>query len=296
MARLIKEMMGGWPIRLWNYLGRAKSSGTPYYRHPLPVRIMHWCNVVLLVTLLMSGLNIFSAYPALYWGKSSYNGTSPLLELRGQKNDEGEIYGVTRILGREFNSTGILGASRNSAGELTARSFPSWLTLPEERWLSMARRWHFFCAWLLVINGISFVTYSLVSRHLYRDIVPTKQDWRSIGRSIIDHLRFRHPMGEAARQYNVLQKCAYLTVIFFLLPLMILMGLGMSPALDAFSAGWVDIFSGRQSVRTIHFVVAGALLLFVMIHVFEVIISGFWNNLRSMITGYYRIETEADHE
>ena len=119
------------------------------------------------------------------------------------------------------------------AGELTERGFPSWLTIPDGQWLAMARRWHFFFAWLLVVNGITFVTYSVVSRHLHRDLVPTRQDWRSIGRSIIDHLRFRHPTGEAAKHYNVLQKCAYLGVIFFLLPLMILMGLGMSPALDA---------------------------------------------------------------
>jgi thiosulfate reductase cytochrome b subunit len=160
----------------------------------------------------------------------------------------------------------------------------------------MARRWHFFFAWLLVVNGIAFVTYSIVSRHLHHDLLPTRQDWRTIGRSIIDHLRFRLPAGEAAKHYNVLQKFAYLGVIFFLLPLMILMGLGMSPALDAVYPGWVDIFFGRQSVRTIHFVVAWALVLFVIVHVFEVIVSGFWNNLRSMITGYYRVGSGADHE
>ena len=275
---------------------RAVSSGYPYYRHPLPVRIMHWSNVVLLAILLMSGLNIFNAHPALYWGKSSYSGVPPVLEMRGKENDEGEISGVTRIFGHEFNTTGFLGASRDSAGELTERGFPSWLTIPDDQWLAMARRWHFFFAWLFVVNGIAFVTYSIVSRHLQRDLLPTRQDWRSIGRSIIDHLRFRHPTGEAAKHYNVLQKCAYLVVIFFLLPLMILMGLGMSPAMDALYPGWVDIFFGRQSVRTIHFIVAWALVLFVIIHVFEVIVTGFWNNLRSMITGYYRVKSEADHE
>ncbi|MGC9976104.1 MAG: cytochrome b/b6 domain-containing protein, partial [Syntrophales bacterium] len=243
-----------------------------------------------------SGLNIFDAHPALYWGKQSYSGAPPVLELLGKEDDEGDISrGVTRILGHEFNTTGFLGASRDSEGELTERSFPSWLTIPDNRWLSMARRWHFFIAWLFVINGVTFVTYVIVSRHLQRDLVPTGQDWRSIGRTIIDHLLFRHPRGEAAKNYNVLQKCAYLAVIFFLLPLMILMGLGMSPAMDALSPGWVDIFSGRQSIRTIHFVLAWALVLFVFIHVFMVIITGFWNNLRSMITGYYRVESEADH-
>jgi thiosulfate reductase cytochrome b subunit len=129
-----------------------------------------------------------------------------------------------------------------------------------------------------------------------RDLPPTGQDWRSIGGSIIDHLLFRRPKGEAAKHYNVLQKFAYLGVIFVLLPLIILMGLGMSPALDALRPGWVDIFGGRQSVRTFHFLVAWTLVLFTIIHVFQVIVNGFWNNLRSMVTGYFRIEQEVDRE
>ncbi len=275
---------------------RALSRGYPYYRHPLPVRIMHWSNLVCLAILLMSGLNILSAHPALYWGKSSYRGVPPLLEIRGEENDEGRISGITCVLGHDFDTTGFLGASRDSSGEFVAREFPSWLTLPESRWLSMARRWHFFFAWLLVVNGVTFVTYAIASGHLRHDLVPTGRDWRSVGRSIIDHLRFRHATGEEAKRYNVLQKLAYLGVIFFLLPLMILMGIGMSPAADALYPGWVDVFFGRQSVRTIHFVVALALVSFAVVHVFEVIVSGFWNNLRSMITGYYKIKSEANHE
>jgi thiosulfate reductase cytochrome b subunit len=273
----------------------SDSHGYLYYRHSLPVRIMHWCNVVLLATLLMSGLNIFNAHPALYWGKSSYSGVPPFLEIRGELDDHGKISGVTRIFGHEFNTTGFLGASKNPSGEWSGRGFPSWLTLPDWQWLAMARRWHLFFAWLLVVNGIAFAAYAVASRHLFRDLVPTGPDWRSIGRTVIDHLRFRHPGGEAARNYNILQKCAYLTVIFFILPLMILMGLGMSPALNSLSPGWVDLFWGRQSIRTIHFVFAWVLVMFVIIHVFMVVTSGFWNNVRSMITGHYRIESETDH-
>jgi thiosulfate reductase cytochrome b subunit len=296
MARRMDRTMGGRLGNLLRNLSLALSRGYPYYRHPLPVRIMHWTNAVCLAILLMSGLNIFNAHPALYLGKSSYRGVPPIVEMRGQEDDEGEISGVTRILGHDFTTTGFLGASRDADGELTERGFPSWLTLPSNQWLAMARRWHFFFAWLLVVNGIAFVAYSIVSRHLQHDLLPTRQDWRSTGRSIIDHLHFRHPTGEAARYYNVLQKLTYLLVIFFFLPLMILMGLGMSPAMDAVYPGWVDIFFGRQSIRTIHFVVAWTLVLFVCVHVFEVIITGLWNNLRSMITGYYRIKSEADHE
>lgn len=118
----------------------------------------------------------------------------------------------------------------------------------------------------------------------------------SIGRSVRDHLLFRHPTGDAAKRYNVLQKLTYLIVIFGLLPLIILMGWAMSPWLDSVLPGWVDIFGGRQSARTIHFIVAWLLVAFVLIHVFEVVVTGVWNNLRSMITGRYRVTTEAGHE
>ena len=87
-----------------------------------------------------------------------------------------------------------------------------------------------------------------------------------------------------------------LVFVFFLLPLIVLMGLAMSPWLDALLAGWVDIVGGRQSARSIHFIVAWLLVAFVLIHVFQVIITGLWNNLRSMITGRYRIAAEAPHE
>jgi thiosulfate reductase cytochrome b subunit len=275
---------------------RTVSRGHPYYRHSLPVRIMHWLNVVLLTILLMSGLNIFNAHPALYWGEQSYGGAPPFLELLGVETDDGEVIGVTRIFGHEFRTTGFLGASVMLDGEMGARGFPSWLTIPGNQWLAMARRWHFFFAWLLALNVIGFAGYSIASGHLRRDLLPTRQDWRSIGRSFVDHLLLRRPRGEETKYYNVLQKFAYLAVIFLLLPLIVLMGIGMSPALDALLPGWVGIFGGRQSVRTFHFLVALALLLFTFIHVFEVIVNGFWNNLRSMITGYFRIKSEADHE
>ena len=98
--------------------------------------------------------------------------------------------------------------------------------------------------------------------------------------------------GEAATRYNVLQKLAYLSVIFVLVPLAILMGLAMSPWMDTVLPGWVDLFGGRQSARTIHFVVAWLLVVFVLIHVFEVMVTGLWNNLRSMLTGRYRVPAE----
>ena len=264
-----------------------------YYRHTLPVRVMHWINVIALTILLMSGLNIFSAHPALYWGKSSYTGRPPILEIESATGASDSVTGVTRIFGHEFVTTGLLGASNGPNGNLVGRVFPSWLTIPDARWLAMARQWHLFFAWIFVINGLCYVAYSIVSRHLARDLAPTGTELRSIGESVVDHLHFRHPSGEASKRYNVLQKLTYLTVIFVLLPLVILMGLAMSPGFDTLWPGWVDIFGGRQSARTIHFIVAWLLVAFVLIHIFEVIITGLWNNMRSMITGRYRVKVKV---
>ena len=265
------------------------SSPALYYRHTLPVRIMHWINVIALTLLFMSGLNIFDAHSALYWGKSSYSRRPALLEIGAVDKGDGGVAGVTRIFGREFDTTGVLGVSRGPEGRPQASAFPSWLMVPSYRWLSMARSWHFFFAWVFVINGLCYLAYSLWSRHLARDLVPTRAELATVPASIKDHLLLRHETGEAARRYNVLQKLAYLVVIFVLLPLAVLMGLAMSPRIDALFTGWVDLFGGRQSARTIHFVVAWLLVAFVLIHVFQVIVTGLWNNLRSMITGRYRV-------
>lgn len=270
--------------------------GELYYRHTLPVRVMHWVNVAALTILLMSGLNIFDAHPALYWGKSSYTGRGPWLEIGARSAPDGSLRGVTRVLGAEFDTTGLLGASRDREGAMSASAFPWWATIPDYRWLSMARSWHFFFAWILVLNGLAYLAWSIGSRHLGRDLAPDRADLRAIPRSIRDHLRFRHPCGQAAKRYNVLQKLAYLGVIFVVVPLLILMGLAMSPWADAAWPGWVDLVGGRQSARTIHFIAAWILVLFVLVHLFEAAISGLWNHLRSMITGRFRVPPEASHE
>ena len=274
----------------------ASRRGYLYNRHTLPVRVMHWVNVLALTILLMSGLQIFNAHPALHWGKSSYTGRPPLLEMHALERPDGQLVGVTRVLGAEFDTTGVLGVSTERDGAQSARGFPWWITIPDNRWLSMARSWHFFFAWVLVVNGLAYLAYSAFSRHLARDLAPDRGELRSIGQSIRDHLRLRHPTGEAAKRYNVLQRLAYLFVVFVLLPFIVVMGLGMSPWANAVLPGWVDLFGGRQSARTIHFVAAWLLVAFVLIHLFQVVVTGLWNNLRSMITGRYRVPGEARHE
>lgn len=257
------------------------------YRHRLPVRISHWLNVSFLIILIMSGLQIFNAHPALYWGDRS-DRDRPLLSIRPVQTDDGDIKGVTTVLGHRFETTGVLGYSDGSG-----RAFPAWATIPSAKWLAMGRQWHLFFAWLFVINGLIFTAYALASRHVTRDLAPTGMDWRSIGKSLKDHLVFRHPIGEEARRYNVLQKLAYATVLFLLGPLIMLTGLAMSPTIDTAFPWLLTILGGRQAARTIHFVACFSFVGFILIHVFQVIMTGSFNNIRSMITGWFTVKHEA---
>jgi thiosulfate reductase cytochrome b subunit len=144
---------------------------------------------------------------------------------------------------------------------------------------------------LFVLNGAVYLASGFLSGHFRRDFLPNREQWRHIGRSILDHLRLRFPKGDEARRYNVLQKLSYFAIVFIVLPVMLAAGLTMSPALDAAFPWLVTLFGGRQSGRTLHFVLANLLVLFFLVHVAMVILSGLWNNLRSMITGRYDIET-----
>lgn len=261
------------------------------YRHTLAVRITHWVNAFCLLVLLLSGLQIFNAHPTLYFGDKS-DPDRAVLSMKAIERDDGSYAGITTIGSARFDTTGVLGLSRDANGELESRGFPYWITLPSYRDLATGRRRHFFFAWLFVLNGLAYLIYAAWSGHVRRDLAPTRSQLRHIGQSVWEHIRFRFPKGEEAKSYNVLQKLAYLAVIFGLLPLVVLTGLTMSPAMNAAFPFMLDIFGGRQSARTIHFLCAAGITAFVVVHLVMVVATGTWNNIRSMITGRYVVEPE----
>jgi thiosulfate reductase cytochrome b subunit len=263
------------------------------YRHTVVVRLTHWINALTLVLLLISGLSLFNYHPALYWGNYGYSGVPPVLSIAALEDiDTDEPVGVTTIMGHNFITTGVLGVSYDADGEPITRAFPQWLTSPGG--LAMARDLHFAAAWLLAINGLVYLLFGLLTGHFRRDLLPDAAELRPhhVLADILNHIRLRRARGEAARRYNVLQKLAYIIVIFALLPVMVLSGLTMSPAVTAAMPFLFDMFGGRQSARTIHFLVANLLVLFVFIHVIQVVVTGLFNNMRSMITGRYAIPRE----
>lgn len=273
-------------------MAKAKAEKVMVRRHALVTRIAHWINAVALLLLLMSGLQIFNAHPALYWGNTS-TFASPWAAAVAVERD-GKTAGVIYVGDYEVRTTGVLGWS-GPPGAQEPRGFPAWATIPSHRDLATGRRWHFFFAWLFVINGAIFLATSLVGGHVRRDLLPRRSELspRHLWREVAAHARLRFPKGEAARRYNALQKLTYLLVIFVLLPAMVATGLSMSPGINAAWPWLAEVFGGRQSARTIHFLTAFSLVAFVVVHLIMVVASGTWNNVRSMITGRYAIDQEA---
>ena len=229
------------------------------YRHRLPTRLWHWINALTVFIMLMSGLMIFNAHPHLYWGQYGANFDHPWLSFRG-------------------------------------RPFPGWATIPSLYNLAAARRWHLAFAWFLSVGLILFLLTSLINRHAQRDLAPSRAEIRPshIWHDIKEHARLHFPTGEAALRYNILQKFSYVAVIFLLLPLMLLTGLAMSPAMDAAWPWLIELFGGRQSARSIHFICAMGLLAFIIVHLVMVILAGPINEVGSMITGRFRIHSDTE--
>jgi len=287
----IGRAISGWRVPAWlrKALGLApEGPHYAFYRHKLVVRLTHWANAGILFVMLLSGLQIFNAHPALYLGRSS-DFDHPVFSLTARGNDTEVTQGITQIGPWSFDTTGVLGASKVD-GVMAARGFPDWATIPGPQWLAMGRQWHFAFAWLLVLNGLIFAGFAFLTRHAQRDLIPTKADLKHLPREIVDHAKLNFPKGEAAKRYNALQKLAYAFVIFVLGPLVVLTGLTMSPTMDAAFPILPWIFFGRQTARTIHFLCAFGFLGFFIVHMIMVVLSGTWNNVRSMITGRYVIE------
>jgi thiosulfate reductase cytochrome b subunit len=257
-------------------------------RHGLLTRVSHWAWVIAIFMLVPTGLQIFNAHPTLYIGQQSgFAFDNAVLEIGARQGTKGPE-GYTVLFGQRLDTTGFLGLS-GGATRPDAVAFPGSMTIPSFRDLATGRVVHFFFAWVLVGALALWLISALFTRH-WRALVPTAADVRSLPRDLTAHARFRFPRH---RTYSPLQKLTYFSVLGVLLPLIILSGLAMSPAMNA---GWpwlIDLFGGRQTARTIHFAAMVLMALFVLIHVVMVVLAGPINLMRSMITGRYRIDREA---
>ena len=258
-------------------------------RHRLSTRIWHWTNAVTLLVMLMSGLMIFNAHPRLYWGHYGANLDRSWLQIGSESNE-----GYLRIGSARIETTGVLGSWTDSEGMVQNRAFPGWATIPSKYSLADARLWHLAFAWVLAVALALYMAWSLLNRHVQRDLHIRRGEWAPghIWHDIKEHAQLRFPKGAAALNYNILQKLSYIGVIFILLPLVILTGLTMSPNLNAGIAWLPDLLGGRQSARSLHFIAAFGLVGFFVVHIGMVMLAGPYNEVRSMITGRYRLPKE----
>ena len=271
---------------------RGASEGALIYKQRLTTRITHWLWAVCLFFLLLSGLQIFMARPDLYLGQQSgFEFDNSFLTI-GATMQGSVMRGFTEIFGHRFDTTGWLGAiGTGTGGALEPRTFPTWMTIPSYRDLGSGRVVHFFFAWMLVATLLFWLVASLVNGHLKRDVVPTAGDLRNIGKDIADHARLRF---HRERDYNVLQKLAYSSVLFVALPLIVATGLTMSPGVNSWAPWMLDLFGGRQTARTIHFATMLSLVAFFVVHILMVVAAGPLNEMRSIVTGWYRTDPERE--
>jgi thiosulfate reductase cytochrome b subunit len=174
-------------------------------------------------------------------------------------------------------------------GETGGIGTPSLFDLPLPTMLGGPSGWgrylHFQSAWFAVLSRLLYAISGLITQHFRRDLVPSRTDlsWRSLRGSIVEHLKFKKPAEEDS--YNVLQRLSYLTVIFFFFPSMIITGFAISPAITSVVPQFVTVFGGHQTPRTLHFFIANLLVLFLLLHVAMVVLAGFKNRVRAMISG-----------
>jgi thiosulfate reductase cytochrome b subunit len=223
-------------------------------RHGAIVRVTHWITVVCFFALVITGGEIVISHPRFYWGETGNVNMKPLFTIP-------------------------IASSRDTVP--TGYGY----VMPDQN--GWSRYLHFEAAWAVVLTGLVYGIAGLVSGHFRKDLMAGRgeRSWRAV-RDVMGRYLRRAPPGEAdARSYNVLQKMAYLGVIFVLFPLVIWTGLALSPAFNSAFPWFVDVLGGRQSARTLHFFVSGFLVLFLVVHVTMVALGGFWSRTRAMITG-----------
>ena len=240
-------------------------------KHKNWVKTTHWVITASFLLLLFSGFVIFMCHPRLYWGEVGNNLTPAILELPVSKNYK---HGGWEKPVAFFPGTANRAYSANRTFE----------TYNQNGW---GRSLHFLTAWILVVTGLIYLLMAIFSGHLRKNLVPASKELSGpmIRKDIVNHLKMSIPPAARGPQYGLLQKSTYLFVIFFLLPLITMTGLTMSPAITAAYPFLPAMFFGAQSARTIHFFASGLLVLFVIIHIVMIIKSGFIKQMKSMTFG-----------
>jgi thiosulfate reductase cytochrome b subunit len=265
-------------------------AGQRVYRHSIAARVTHWLWTLAMLVLVMSGLQIFNAAPYLDASDKS-DPARRVLSFDSQKAADGKPIGTVTLFGHTFTTTHALGYTDDGQGGEDARAFPGALTLPATQDLADGRVWHLFFGWVLALSLITYLIVGAVRKDL-RELILRPSDLPKLlpMQLYYFHLRKEPPPHGT---YNPLQKAAYTVVLFGFIPLIILTGLALSPGIDAITGPLVWLLGGRQFARTWHFTLMAILIGYFCTHMVLVFSTGPWNNIKSMITGWYRLK---DHD
>jgi thiosulfate reductase cytochrome b subunit len=242
----------------------------PLGSHTCWVRLSHWFLAASVLTLAVSGFIILMSHPRLYWGAAGNDLTPALFELP---------------ISRNYKHGGWAAPVTFFPGEhpivSRARTYD---IFNENGW---ARSLHFLAAWFLVVTALFYIAIGFISGHLRRNLIPGARELSAsaLWQDVISHLRFPMPRARGGPPYGPLQKLAYFGVVVVTLPLIVLTGLTMSPAVTAAYPLLLDIFGGSQSARTVHFFAFTTLVLFFIVHVAMVLLTGFRRQMRTMVLG-----------
>ena len=268
----------------------APKPGDRIYRHTIAARATHWLWTLAMLVLVMSGLQIFNAAPYLDASDQS-NPQRRVLAFGAHQNANDQPVGTMTIFGRTFTTTHLFGYTDNGQGGESARAFPASITLPGVQNLADGRLWHLFFGWALTLAIVGYLVSAAVRNDL-RELVLRPSDLPKLLPMQLYYLRLR-PEPPPHGKYNPLQKAAYTVVLFAFIPLIILTGLALSPGIDAIAGPLTWILGGRQFARTWHFTLMSILIAYFAVHMVLVFSTGPINNIRSMITGWYKLR---DHD
>lgn len=268
----------------------APAARQTMYRHPWPVRLWHWWNALAVTCLLITGLLVFNIHPRLYWGEDGHNGMAAVASLSATSLDKKAPRFELQLGSFHWDVSHLMGAIDDEGSDV----YVMFAAPPTDFQFGATRTWHFAWAWTLVLSWLVYALYLVVGKRFASVLRPTRGDlaWRNVRHEFVQHLCFKRARGDSARRYNVLQKMTYLVVLFVLIPAIVLSGLTMSNTVTAAIPDLFTLFGGRQSARTVHFIAASLMVLFVAVHVVQVLVAGFVNSTRSMITGHYAIPPE----
>jgi thiosulfate reductase cytochrome b subunit len=233
------------------------------------VRVCHWIVVLSILTLAVTGFLILMVHPRLYWGEVGNDLMPALLEFPISENHRpAEWVQTTRF---------------TDGADAPVSANRTYLIFNQNGW---GRSLHFLAAWIFVVAWTVYAITGLITGHLWRELLPRARELvpRALWQDLKRHLHLHLDSG-GGPPYGLLQRCSYAVIAFAVLPLMVITGLTMSPAVTSAYPVLLDLFGGYQSARTVHFFGFATLILFLLVHLIMVGLTGFRRQLRAMTFG-----------